>query len=68
LGVWSGGNKLFEVVYMLWWYAGPINGMEGLDFMGTSSSLQINGLLIYGLLTILLLGFAIVGRKRQIKR
>lgn len=68
LGVWSGSNKLFEVVYMLWWYAGPINRMESLDFMGTSSSLQINGLLIYGLLTILLLGFAVVGRKRQIKR
>ena len=68
LGVWSGSNKLFEVVYMLWWYAGPINRMEGLDFMGTSSSLQINGVLLYGVLTILLLGFAAVGRKLQIKR
>lgn len=68
LGVWSGNNKLFEVVYMLWWYAGPINGMEDLDFMGTSSSLRVNRLLIYVLLTILLLGFAIIGRWRQIKR
>lgn len=68
LDVWSGSNKLFEVVYMLWWYAGPINGMESLDFMGTSSSLQLNRLLIYGLLTILLLSFAVIGRKRQIKR
>lgn len=67
LGVWSGSNKLFEVVYMIWWYAGPINGVEGLDFMGTSLSLPMNRLLIYGLLTILLLGFALVGRKRQIK-
>jgi hypothetical protein len=34
LGAWSGGSKLFEVVYALWWYAGPLNGVPGLDFAG----------------------------------
>jgi hypothetical protein len=68
LGVWSGSSKLFEVVYMLWWYAGPINRVESLDFMGTGSNLQLSRVLINGLLTILLLALALIGRKRQIKR
>ena len=38
LGIWSGSRKLFEVVYMLWWYAGPINQVDTLDFMGASSN------------------------------
>ena len=68
LGVWSGSNKLFEVVYMLWWYAGPINRVESLDFMGTGSDLQLSKVLGYGLFTILLFALAVIGRKRQIKR
>jgi hypothetical protein len=67
LGVWSSSSKLFEVVYMLWWYAGPINRVEMLDFMGTSPNLQLSRQLGYGLLTILLYALAVLGRKRQIK-
>jgi hypothetical protein len=68
LGVWSGSNKLFEVLYMLWWYAGPINRVESLDFMGAGSQPQLSTILAYGLVTILLLALAVLGRKRQIKR
>jgi hypothetical protein len=68
LGVWSGSCKLFEVVYMLWWYAGPINRMESLNFMGTDSNLQLRRVLVYGLFTISLFALAVIGRKRQIKR
>jgi hypothetical protein len=34
LGALSGGRKLFEVLYVAWWYSGPLNGVAGLDFMG----------------------------------
>ncbi len=68
LGVWSGSNKLFEVVYMLLWYVGPVNRMESVDFMGASSNLQLGRMLVYGLFTILLFTFAVVGRNRQLKR
>jgi hypothetical protein len=68
LGTWSGSSKLFEVVYMLWWYAGPINRVESLDFMGAGSDLQSSTVLVYGLVTILLLALAVFGRKRQIER
>jgi len=66
LGVWSGTKKLFEVVYMIWWYAGPINQMESLDFMGTSLTLPVSRVLGYGLFTLLLFALAVMGRKRQI--
>jgi hypothetical protein len=68
LGVWSGSNKLFEVVYMLLWYAGPVTEVESLDFMGTGTNLQLSRVLVYGLLTILLFVLAVIGRKRQIKQ
>lgn len=67
-GAWTGSSKLFEVVYMLLWYAGPINQVESLDFMGTSANFQWCRVLGYGLLTILLLALAVIGRRRQIKR
>lgn len=66
LGVWSGTNKLFEVVYMLWWYVGPVNRLESLDFMGTAPHVRLSNLLVYGLLTIFFFALAVVGRKRQI--
>ena len=67
-GVWSGSNKLFEVVYMLLWYVGPVNQMESLDFMGAGSNVQLSRVLVYGLFTILLFVLALLGRKRQLTR
>jgi len=37
LGSLSGSKKLFEVIYMLWWYLGPINNIPFLDFLGISA-------------------------------
>jgi hypothetical protein len=33
-GVWSGSNKLFEVLYLAIWYIGPMNRTPELDFIG----------------------------------
>jgi hypothetical protein len=38
LGAWSRGPKLFEVIYLFLWYAGPLNRAPGLDFIGSGSS------------------------------
>ena len=38
LGAWSRSPKLFEVIYLLLWYAGPLNRAPGLDFTGAESS------------------------------
>jgi hypothetical protein len=64
LGAWSGGNKLFEAIYVLWWYAGPLNGLSGLDFMGA----QEGGLqAAYLALTFGLLAATAAGRWRQVR-
>ncbi len=66
-GVWSGSNKLFEVVYLLLWYAGPINRIESLDFMRANSIHPLGQLVLYWLITIVLFAFAVIGRRRQLK-
>jgi hypothetical protein len=68
LGVWSGTSKLFEAVYVTIWYVGPLNGMTALDFMGTLDRSIDGGVSsFYAVLTILLLGLAVVGRWRQLR-
>jgi hypothetical protein len=32
LGVLSSGNRVFEVVYVIWWYMGPLQREAGMDF------------------------------------
>lgn len=64
LGVWSGSSKLFEALYTLWWYVGPMNHTPGLDFMGmarTSFSTPF-----YLLATLALLMAAYFGRRGKL--
>jgi hypothetical protein len=35
-GAWSGGSKLFEALYVVLWYLGPLQPVPALDFMGAS--------------------------------
>ena len=63
-GVWSGNNKLFEVLYVVWWYLGPMNHVVELDFIGTTGA---SPSLIYLVLSVVLFASAFVGRKRQIQ-
>ncbi len=32
LGVCSSGSRVFEVVYVIWWYVGPLQKTAGIDF------------------------------------
>jgi hypothetical protein len=38
LGVWSGSGKLFEVIYLLLWWAGPISELAAVDYTGTTAA------------------------------
>jgi hypothetical protein len=69
LAVWSGSGKLFEVVYMLLWWFGPLNQIvPQLDFMGVSDTARTAGMpLIYLVITAAVLGGALVGRQRQLQ-
>ena len=66
MGVWSGTGKLFEAVYVVWWYIGPIHHDRTLDFMFTSPA-SFSGLTLpaYLAATLILIGLAVLGRIRQ---
>jgi len=81
LGTWSGGPKLFEVVYLLLWTLGPMNQMMAalgfplvtdqflaFDYIGSSDAAISEGMpLYYAVFTIILLVLAFIGRKRQLQ-
>ncbi len=53
LGVISSGSRVFEVVYLIWWYVGPFHKTAGLDFtagMPQFYLLASAGLLLLGAL------------------
>ncbi len=67
-GIWSGNSKLFEVIYTLLWYLGPLNRVPAFDFMGAMSESIAAGIPeIYFFVTIMLLFIAIAGRRKQIR-
>ena len=68
LGIWSGSSKLFEVLYMLLWYLGPINHMPMLDYTGmTNAALRLHMPMVYMMSTLVLGVVAVVGRRRQLQ-
>lgn len=68
LGVWSGSSKLFEVIYVLLWYIGPVSQIPLFDYMGvTDFSLQLGTLLKFLTYTVMLAALAFQDRKRQIR-
>ena len=68
LGIWSGSGKLFQIVFMLTWYLGPLNKWAVMDFMGATQESLDRGLPLYYLLaTVILLTLAVIGRVRQVK-
>jgi hypothetical protein len=63
-GVWSGSSKLFEAIYTVWWYVGPLHQTPGLDFVGGTRASSSPGL--YLSLAAGLLLVACFGRRRQV--
>jgi hypothetical protein len=60
LGVFSSGSRVFEVVYVIWWYIGPLQKSQGLDF--TNGAPQFYLLTTAGLLLL-----AAYWRSRQVR-
>ena len=59
LGVWSGSRKLFEALYTMWWYVGPMNHTPGVDFVSSAPA-------FYLLAALCLVTAAYFGRRRQL--
>lgn len=68
LGVWGGSSRLFEIVYVIWWYVGSIDQVAALDFIGVSPEAVDLGMpLIYLAAAPLLLCAAFLGRWRRLR-
>lgn len=63
-GVWSGTSKLYEILYMVIWYLGPLNKVPGLDFIGSNSNGYPQFFIPF---SIALIAFAMFGRARQLR-
>lgn len=62
LGVWSRGQRLFEVAYLILWYLGPVEGVYPLDFAGA----RLDGLWpAHAAAALVLVAAAMAGRHRQ---
>jgi hypothetical protein len=65
LGVWSGSGKLFEALYLLLWYIGPMNRTPEMDYLGATA----HGRPLFWLAaTAALAAAAALGRRRQLQR
>ena len=68
MGVWTRSSKLFEALFILCWYIGPIQKISQFNFMTTSPAAVAAGLpKIYLGATLVLLIAALIGRRRQME-
>lgn len=63
-GVWSGSSKLFEILYMLIWYLGPVNELMAPDYIGSHGNGRPEFFIPF---SIALIVIAFIGRTRQIR-
>jgi hypothetical protein len=65
LGVWSGSGKLFEALYLVLWYIGPMNRTPQLDYLGATAHGRP---LVWLAATAALAAAAAVGRRRHLQK
>lgn len=68
-GIVTGGRKLFEVLYTLVFYVGPLNKTPMCDFTGSSISGSFEkSFLLWGTITVALIIITVIGRQWQVSR
>lgn len=67
-GTWTKSSRLFEVLYLFIWYAGGLNHIVALDFMGVGPGrFALQTPIAYLGVSLILLGLAVMGRRRQLR-
>lgn len=67
LGALSGTKKLFEVLYLLVWYVGPVNRLAPLDFLGAGDAAVASVRpVVYLTITLLLILAAFFARRQRV--
>lgn len=68
-GALSKSRRLFEVVYLIFWYVGSIEHLSAIDLLGTTeASVSAGKLFTLGALALIMLTAAFVARKMQLSR
>jgi hypothetical protein len=68
-GVWTGSAKLFEILYLIVWYIGPMNKLPWLDYLSSSPrSLETGMPVAFLFITLILIALGVGGRIRQLHR
>ncbi len=68
LGTWSGNGKPFQIVYLMLWFVGPMQGVKRLDFMALGGVEAVTGsTLVFMAATCMLLAVGLAGRARQLR-
>ncbi|WP_083870302.1 ABC-2 transporter permease [Haloterrigena salina] len=65
-GIWSRSSWLFEIVYLMIWYVGPLNSAVPLDFVGsTTESIEIGIPLVFIGVSLVLFSTAALRRRME---
>ncbi len=68
LGVWSGTSKLFEILYLVVWYIGPMNHVPAMDYLGSTEAGLAQGMpVVYLAVTAALAAVAVAGRRWRLQ-
>jgi len=66
LGVVTNSNRLFEIIYLIWWYLGIAASVSMFDYKGTTDAAIASAIPLYYLLSsIVLIAIAVLARPRQ---
>jgi hypothetical protein len=67
IGMWSRSSELFEMTYLLLWYAGPLNGGEPVDFVGaTAGSVEMGAPFAFIGISLVLVAAGLFRRKMAV--
>lgn len=66
-GIFSGTSRLFEILFLLVWYIGPINQISALDFLGITPNALVRSSPIVALIVVIMaLTIGLLVRLKQI--
>lgn len=69
MGVWTGGGRAFEALYLFLWYVGRVNRVPASALAGVTAGSWAMGMpVVYLALTAGLFALALLGRARQVSR
>ncbi|MBN2007080.1 MAG: ABC-2 transporter permease [Anaerolineae bacterium] len=67
LGIVTGTERPAQILLLIWWYLGPLNGLAALDITGATAAALAHGIpWFYIIASPLLSGLALLARRRQL--